>query len=89
MKTSKKNPKNIIKEVNQPKNKYAIKIPKKVRTGFAVAAIGMVVSIIIFTLFKKYYADADYQSKNVENNEKDVVLTKEQERYLASWELGT
>ena len=59
---------------------YGATMAQGYNAGFAVAAAGMVVSIIIFTLFKKYYADADYQSKNVENNEKDVVLTKEQER---------
>ena len=35
---------------------------------------------IIFLLFKKRYKDADYQSKIETNNEKDVVLTKEQEK---------
>ena len=59
---------------------YGATMAQGYNAGFAVAAAGMVVSIIIFTLFKKYYADADYQSKHVENNEKDVVLTKEQER---------
>ena len=59
---------------------YGATMAQGYNAGFAIASAGMVVSIIIFTLFKKYYADADYQSKNVENNEKDVVLTKEQER---------
>lgn len=48
--------------------------------GFAVAAIGMIVSFLIFTVFKKYYKDADYQSKNVTNTDKDLHLSKEQER---------
>ncbi len=48
--------------------------------GFAVAGIGMLISLIIFTVFKKYYKEADYQSKHETNNEKDIVLTKEQER---------
>ncbi|NOX67228.1 MAG: peptide MFS transporter [Chlorobi bacterium] len=48
--------------------------------GFAVAGLGMVISLIIFNVFKKYYKDADYQSKHETNNEKDIVLTKEQER---------
>ncbi len=59
---------------------YGATMAQGYNAGFAIAAVGMVVSIIIFTLFKKHYADADYQSKNVENTEKDVVLTKEQER---------
>lgn len=48
--------------------------------GFAVAALGMVVSILIFLTYKKHYKDADYQSKNEKNVEKDLVLTKEQEK---------
>ncbi len=59
---------------------YGVTMAEGYNAGFAVAAVGMVISIIVFTLFKKHYADADYQSKNVENNGKDVVLTKEQER---------
>ncbi|MBK8946529.1 MAG: peptide MFS transporter [Ignavibacteriae bacterium] len=48
--------------------------------GFGIASVGMIFSLTIFTLFRKYYKDADYQSKNVTKTEKDVVLTKEQER---------
>lgn len=59
---------------------YGATMAQGYNAGFAVAAAGMVISIFIFTIFKKYYSDADYQSKNVTNNEKDVVLTKEQER---------
>ncbi len=59
---------------------YGATLAQGYNAGFGVAAGGMVVSLIIFTLFKKFYIDADYQSKNVTNNEKDVVLTKEQEK---------
>jgi len=48
--------------------------------GFAIAAFGMLVSIIIFLVYRKYYKDADYQSKNEKKDEKDLVLTKEQEK---------
>ena len=48
--------------------------------GFGVAAAGMLISLIVFTLFRKYYADADYQSKEKVNDEKDIVLTKPQEK---------
>lgn len=48
--------------------------------GFAVAAIGMILSLIIFLVWKKYYKDADYQSKNRKDDDKDIVLTKEQEK---------
>lgn len=48
--------------------------------GFAVAAIGMVFSLLIFLIFKKYYQTADYQSKHKEDETKDIKLTKEQEK---------
>jgi len=48
--------------------------------GFAVAAFGMIISILIFLIYRKYYKDADYQSKNEKKDEKDLVLTKEQEK---------
>ncbi len=59
---------------------YGATMAQGYNAGFAVAAVGMVVSIIVFTILKKHYTDADYQSKNVTNNDKDIVLTKEQER---------
>jgi len=59
---------------------YGATLAQGYNAGFAVAAAGMVISLIIFTTFKKYYKDADYQSKHVTNDEKDLVLTKEQER---------
>ena len=48
--------------------------------GFAVAAAGMVISLLIFTLFRKFYADADYQSKHSHDETKDLTLSKEQEK---------
>jgi len=48
--------------------------------GFAIAAVGMIVSLIIFVLFKKHYANADYRAKEVENVEVDATLTKSQEK---------
>jgi len=48
--------------------------------AFGVASIGMVISLLIFTFFKKHYKLADYQSKNETNNEKDLVLTPKQEK---------
>ncbi|MFZ1290105.1 MAG: peptide MFS transporter [Melioribacteraceae bacterium] len=48
--------------------------------GFGIASVGMVFSLLIFSVFRKYYKDADYQSKKETKSEKDVVLTKEQER---------
>ncbi len=48
--------------------------------GFGLAAIGMLLSIVIFTVFRKYYKEADYKSKDNPNDERDVKLTKEQEK---------
>ena len=48
--------------------------------GFAVAAVGMLISLLIFVIFKKYYANADYQAKEKNNADVDVVLTKSQEK---------
>lgn len=48
--------------------------------GFAVAAAGMILSLLIFVIFKKYYSKADYRAKEKDNAEVDVVLTKPQEK---------
>ena len=47
---------------------------------FAVASAGMVVSLLIFTIFRKYYSEADYRSKVKPNIEKDADLTPKQEK---------
>ena len=48
--------------------------------GFAVAAVGMVISLLIFLIFKKHYSNADYQAKDRDNTDVDIVLTKPQEK---------
>lgn len=48
--------------------------------GFAIAAVGMVLSLIIFNVFREHYKDADYQSTKVTNTDKDIVLTPKQEK---------
>lgn len=48
--------------------------------AFAIASAGMLLSLLIFSVFKKHYADADFRSSKVTNTEKDLVLTKKQER---------
>ncbi len=48
--------------------------------GFAVAAGGMLISLLIFIIFKKYYKNADYRAKEKDNAEVDAVLTKPQEK---------
>ena len=48
--------------------------------AFGVASAGMILSLIIFTIFKGRYKDADYQAKNVVKEDKDLKLTKSQEK---------
>ena len=48
--------------------------------GFAVAAAGMVISLLIFLIFRKHYSNADYQAKDKDNTDVDIVLTKPQEK---------
>ena len=48
--------------------------------GFAVDAAGMVISLLIFIVFKKHYANADYKAKDRDNSDVDIVLTKPQEK---------
>lgn len=48
--------------------------------AFGVASAGMIISLIIFMIFRNAYKEADYQSKKETNNEKDVVLTPKQEK---------
>ncbi len=61
-------------------NHFGLSLAEGYNAGFALAAIGMVISLAIFNGFRKYYKDADYQSKHVTNSERDVHLPKEQER---------
>ena len=61
-------------------NNFDVSLAQGYNAGFAIAAIGMVVSLIIFVLFKKHYANADYRAKEVENVEVDATLTKGQEK---------
>src|SRR3989304_365006 len=48
--------------------------------AFGVAAAGMVLSLVIFILFRSKYKDADYQAKNTVKEDKDLKLTKPQEK---------
>lgn len=61
-------------------NNFGTTLAQGYNAGFAIAAAGMVFSIIIFLLFRNKYKEADYQSKNTKNSFKDIVLTKEQEK---------
>jgi len=59
---------------------FGFSLARGYNAGFALAAFGMVLSLLVFRLFRKYYADADYQSKHQFNAERDMVLTKQQEK---------
>ena len=48
--------------------------------GFAVSAVGMILSLVIFLLFRRYYAHADYRSAEKSGQKGEEVLTKAQER---------
>jgi POT family proton-dependent oligopeptide transporter len=48
--------------------------------AFAIAAAGMIISLLIFTIFRKHYIDADYRSKERVNVNVDLQLSKSQER---------
>jgi POT family proton-dependent oligopeptide transporter len=66
-------------------NNFNVSLAEGYNAGFAVAAAGMVISLLIFVIFRKYYANADYRAKETENTDVDLVLTKEQtkERVIA------
>ena len=59
---------------------FDVTLAQGYNAGFAVAAAGMIISFLIFTIFKKYYATADYQAKDKDNVDVDLKLSKEQEK---------
>lgn len=59
---------------------YDVTLAQGYNAAFGVAAGGMLVSLLIFTLFRKYYLDADYRSKERVNVNVDLQLSKEQEK---------
>jgi POT family proton-dependent oligopeptide transporter len=59
---------------------FGVTLAEGYNAGFAVAAAGMIVSFLIFTIFKKHYANADYRAKEKDNVEVDLKLSKEQEK---------
>lgn len=48
--------------------------------GFGVASFGMLISFLIFVIFRKHYKDADYQSKKKLDTTRDLELTPKQEK---------
>ena len=61
-------------------NNFHSTLAEGYNAAFGLASIGMLISIVIFTSFRKYYKDADYRSKEKANESRDVVLTKQQEK---------
>lgn len=61
-------------------NNFHTTLAEGYNAAFGLASIGMLLSIVIFTSFRKYYKDADYRSKDKVNESRDIVLTKQQER---------
>ncbi len=66
--------------------KYINSLSQGYNAAFALAACSIVISLLIFKFYKKYYKHADYlHSKKVENDKKVVELTPKQtkERIVA------
>jgi len=61
-------------------NNFDASLAQGYNAGFAIAAIGMIISLIIFVVFRKVYANADYTAKEKVNVEVDATLTKKQEK---------
>jgi POT family proton-dependent oligopeptide transporter len=59
---------------------FDVSLAQGYNAGFGVAAAGMIISLLIFTAFRKNYADADYRAKDKQDAVRDVVLSKEQEK---------
>jgi len=59
---------------------YGVTQAQGYNAAFALAAIGMIISLLIFTVFRKFYVDADYRSKERVNVNVDLQLTKQQEK---------
>ena len=59
---------------------FDVSLANGYNAGFGVAVAGMIVSLLIFSLFKKHYAEADYKAKDKQDAVRDIVMTKEQEK---------
>jgi POT family proton-dependent oligopeptide transporter len=59
---------------------FGVSMAQGYNAGFAIASLGMVFSLLVFVLFRKRYAEADYQSKNKMDESRDVALTPQQEK---------
>ncbi|MEJ2193991.1 MAG: peptide MFS transporter [Ignavibacteriaceae bacterium] len=61
-------------------NNFDASLAQGYNAGFLIAAAGMIISLIIFVVFRKMYTNADYRAKEKENVEIDATLTKGQEK---------
>lgn len=59
---------------------FDVTLAQGYNAGFGVAAAGMIISLLVFTIFRKRYAEADYRAKDRQDSVRDVVLSKEQEK---------
>jgi POT family proton-dependent oligopeptide transporter len=59
---------------------YGASLAQGYNAAFGVAAAGMLMSLLVFTIFRKYYAEADYRSKERVNVNVDLQFSKEQEK---------
>lgn len=72
-------------DLTQFAHDYTASLSQSYDAGFALAAISMIMSLIIFISFKKYYKHADYLQSQKAKDERAVELTPEQtkERMVA------
>jgi POT family proton-dependent oligopeptide transporter len=61
-------------------NNFDASLAQGYNAGFLIAAAGMIISLIIFVVFRKMYSNADYRAKEKENVKIDATLTKGQEK---------
>lgn len=59
---------------------YNVSLAESYNAGFGLAAVGMLISIIIFMGFRKYYLYADYNAKTVTTEYQEAALTKKEIR---------
>ena len=61
-------------------NNFGVSLANGYNAAFGVASAGMILSLLIFTFLRSRYKDADYQAKNIVKEDKDLKLTKSQEK---------
>jgi POT family proton-dependent oligopeptide transporter len=59
---------------------YHLSLNHAYNAAFGVASLGVCIGILIFLSFRKYYKDADYRPGDKGKENKNIVLTKAQEK---------